>query len=402
MSNLSHKQILLRDFLLNRLGFNQDDFLNKFVEALEKASPRFRYLGKEKKVFDEFGKNPKPETDNPYLEYEERGDYFLPTNFSIIDFLNYEVNLKKNKSVKFKELNTSYVTATDLSNFTFCPISFSINKTLETEKIESAIIGTYQHERNILINYLRPFKSIQFTGFDFKEVEEQLSFSNLINEKNKTFIEDVNNSNIVFSGHNLKENEKKYFKNEKGNYYGQPDYIFNNMITNKIFVVEEKFQFVPKDPTNFEYSNYTFEEEQKILQKRNENYFFENHINQLNSYIHGINDFPIDYGYLVYWKYELDAGFPYIISCSVLKIDKTEQGRESFIEVFQKVSKTIRNKGGQFDIKKRNPMKCSSCVSSVLCGHKTGRFNEFTFPYKSSFLNLMYAKFPEELNKKDS
>ena len=32
-----------------------------------------------------------------------------------------------------------------------------------------------------------------------------------------------------------------------------------------IFVVEEKFQFVQRDPTGFYYNNYTVEEEEKIL-----------------------------------------------------------------------------------------------------------------------------------------
>lgn len=401
MSQLSHKQILFRDFLLKRLGFVQDDFLNEYADALEKASPRFRYLGKEKKVFDEFGENPKPEFDKPFTEYEDKGDYYLPTKFNIIDFLDYELNLKRKKGVKLKHINNSYVTATDLSNYTYCPVSFAINRTIETEKIESAIIGTSIHEKNILLNYLKPFQNIEFVGMAFKEVESQLTFVDLINEQNQNFIEEVKKSEILFSGHTVSENEKKYFNNKKENYYGQPDYIFKNKTTDCVFVVEEKFQFVPKDPIQFEYSRYTQEEEQKIIKKRNEDYFFQNHINQLNSYIHGIIDYPIKYGYLVYWKYEMDNGYPYIISCSVLKVNKTEQGKESFIDIFQKVYRTMKNNGGQFDLTTRNPSKCSSCVSNVLCGHKTGKYKDFTFPYNLKFLNLSFAEFPEELKKKE-
>lgn len=185
----------------------------------------------------------------------------------------------------------------------------------------------------------------------------------------------------------------------KGNYFGQPDYIFKNKDTYQIFAVEEKFQFVPKDPTDFYYNNYTAEEEKKIQKKRNETYFFPNHINQLNSYIQGIADYDISYGYLVYWKYEIENGYPKILSCNVLKIEKTEVGYENFKNIFSQVAKTINNKGGPFNIGQRNPFKCSSCVSNVLCGHKTGKYTEFSFPYKLDYLKLTYAEFPEELRK---
>lgn len=201
MSNLSHRQILFRDFLIKRLGFTQDDFLDKFLEALEKASPRYKHLGKQKKVWDEEGSNSKPEKENPFTTYEDKGDYFLPVNFNVIDFLNYELNLKKTKEIKHRVVKTSYVTATDISNFTYCPVSFSINRTLEIEKIESAIIGTSQHEKNILLNYIRPFKEFGFVGDDYKEIEKQHSFSDYINDNNQTFITELTNSDLLYSGH---------------------------------------------------------------------------------------------------------------------------------------------------------------------------------------------------------
>jgi hypothetical protein len=401
MSNLTNRQILLRDFLLKRIGFVQDDFLDKYTESLEKVSPRFKYLGKQKKVFDDNDTNPRPEFNNIYIKYEDKGDYFLPESFNIIDFLNYEINLKKTKKIKHKSYNNTYITATDLSNYTYCPVSFSINRTMETEKIESAIIGTSQHEKNLLINYIKPFKDIEFNISGYVEVEKINNFDNFINENNQNFLSEISDSKILYSGHIDGEKEKKYFKNVKGNYYGQPDYIFKNKKTNKIFVVEEKFQFVQKDPTNFEYSYYNMDEQQKIINKRNDNKFYPNHINQLNSYIHGISEYEISYGYLIYWKYELSNGVPEIISCSVLKVENTEQGKENFINLFQIVSKTIRNKGGKFTLSNRNPLKCSSCVSNVLCGHKTGKYNEYSFPYNLNYLNLTYADFPEELKNKD-
>jgi hypothetical protein len=140
--------------------------------------------------------------------------------------------------------------------------------------------------------------------------------------------DELSKSSIVFYGHDNEEN--RYFKSANENFIGQPDYIFKNDTTNDIFVVEEKFQFLPKDPSTFDYSYYSDEEEQKIIKKRASKTFFSNHVNQLNSYIYGIGEYDIRYGYLVYWKYELEDGNPNIVACNVLRIDTLSRVPISF------------------------------------------------------------------------
>lgn len=59
------------------------------------------------------------------------------------------------------------------------------------------------------------------------------------------------------------------------------------------------------------------------------------------------------------------------------------------------------DKFGDFDRNSMSPIKCAGCVQGVLCGHKTGKFDKFTYPYHRKYLQTKKVPFPEELKKKD-
>ena len=376
---LSERQILFRDYLIKKLGFVQDDFLNNYINQLEKSAPRYKYLGalpNENEVYEENGKNKERlKNGDPYKEYECKYNLCIPKKYDIIDFLNLEVKTKKNKIVKAKANSGSFVSATDLSNFTYCPVSYAISKTFDIVKIESAYHGLAMHEEQRLINLL-PSEKVEKTGTTFQKPEMPF-----INSKNKEFFNEVFESKMIYNGHS-KDNEKSYFKSKEGDYVGQPDYIFQNL-KKEFFVVEEKFQY--------ELEGYSSYEGDKS--------FYPNHVNQLLSYLHGIGAYNLKYGYLVYWKYDFDLNSPSIHSCYVLKITKSDETRNQLIKVYKKLKEFTSSKGSAFDIQKRNPNKCANCVSNLLCAHKTGMFNKVTYPYSFSYLKIYYAEFPKELSK---
>ena len=389
--NLSTKQEIFLNFLIKRIGFLDDSFLTLYLYALGKVSRRFKVLGSQhRNTYDK-------ERDGRWKHYELVGDYYIPDTFDIFDFLNYEVKLKNKKDYKLKKNSTGIITATDIANFTYCPVSFSIGRTFHTKKIESAIIGTSLHEKNVLFYYLQPFK--EFSAESYEQKIKQHTFGKFENDNNRDFINDIKSSTLIYSGHADEESKKKYFSNSKKNFYGQPDYIFKSNFDGKIFVVEEKFQFVNKDPSDYKNQENFTEIEQERVKKRKLNRFFSNHENQVNAYVHGIMDPVIDYGYLVYWKYEMDNGLPEIIACSVKKILKNDESKSAFGNAFQEIHKLIKQGKTGFNINDRSHLKCASCVTGVFCGHKTGRFSEITFPYDLNFLKLKYVEFPEELKK---
>ncbi len=372
MTNLNEKQKLLRDQIIKRLGFRQDNFLEEYQDILEKVSNSFRLLGVRTKIWNEQQGQFKPFNENVYHSYQEKGDFYIPNSFSILDFLIYEINFKKNKHVRVKTISNTYISATDISNYTFCPISYSINKTFEIPRLESSTTGKFMHERNILLYYVKPYKLTDSNNEVVLELEFYDSFNEFINFMTKNFFDDVKKAQLFYCGHSDGFESKKFFKNKKDNYVGQPDYIFFDKSKQQYFVVEEKFQYVKKDEQG----------------RYGSHIFYPNHVNQLNSYIHGLDNLNITHGYLLYWKYCIEGNESKVISCDVLRIEKTAEGRKSFIEVFQKVSQTIKNRGGQFEINMRNPNKCASCVSSFVCGHKTGMYDKFTIPYSVNYLKV--------------
>lgn len=402
MSALSHKQRLFKNYLLKKLGFLDDEFLKNYISILEKISPRFSILGKKRKIWNEEDQRFYPENIDVNKKYIEKENYFIPEKFNIIDLLNIELNIKKNKDYICKKIQLETISATDISNYTYCPISFAISKTFELPKYESSIIGTSLHNENTLINYLQAFKDSHLGLLNApQKILTGRYLDRYLNryqdEYNQIFFDELKQSSIIFHGHNSLETTK-YFKSKIGNYVGQPDYIFKNESSNNFFVVEEKFQYIPSSPS-FHNKNITDEEIDNIEKKRKGKPFSSNHINQLKSYLYGINEYELKYGFLLYWLYQLDNGNQSISSCKVLRIEKTEKGREEIREVFINIKNLINNKEEKFDIKLRVPSKCASCVSNLLCGHKLGNFNSFTIPYSNRFLKTYFSPFPEELIK---
>ncbi|GAB6283111.1 MAG: hypothetical protein STSR0008_18670 [Ignavibacterium sp.] len=125
-------------------------------------------------------------------------------------------------------------------------------------------------------------------------------------------------------------------------------------------------------------------------------------IPKLLSYIYGISEYNIDYGYLVYWKYELYDKIPNIVSCNVLKINRTSENRTRLLKKYSEISQVIKNKGDYFDPQDRKASKCAGCANGLFCGHKTGKFNKYSLPYKANFLKLNFTPFPTEFKRQDN
>ncbi|MNX99896.1 hypothetical protein D3C86_1323690 [compost metagenome] len=203
---------------------------------------------------------------------------------------------------------------------------------------------------------------------------------------------------IIYSGHSP-DDKNKIFKSLKGKFIGQPDYILKNKKNNEIIVVEEKYQLIPKQFISYGNDNYYNNLEEEIEEKRNKVFFYENHLNQISSYLYGISEYDIKYGILIYWKYEIEDDNQTVKKCAFTKVLKNEENRYNLNEVYKKILNLNKNKTLPFNIKNRNPTKCASCVNNFLCGHKTGKFHTIEIPYKEEYLKLPDIDFPEDLKK---
>jgi len=377
---LSSKQEALKNYLMHRLGFRSDDYSESYIEQLAKIA----------RIYYRLAAIPEYELDKdkqlPYYSelktYNADGypigtGYYVPNYFGVVDVLLLEYKFKKNISFQIITKKSEYLSATDLANYTFCPVNYSISKSYVQIENSLARQGSYFHDRKFL-----DIKDIKlFEDKLSREVDEsERKVPEYLTSLNKTFFDDLATSELIYSGH-TDEEERKYFINESKRFVGQPDYVFKNK-HEQYFVVEEK---------------------SKVSKEGSRNIFADSHRVQLAAYIHYLKEWNIQYGYLVNWHYERDSnGYIHLESCYVLKIDRERKIEEFLDKLIFKINDFERSKNLSVDINKLNPKKCASCVQMMVCGHKTRRYNEVTLPYGTSYFKLFYAPYPEILKKPDS
>lgn len=334
---LSKNQKAFRDHLLKQLGFTEGEILDSFCRAVDS-----RYDGETHEVTFK----------------DKKLDKWITAQvaFTIIDLLMDELNIRKQKKRIDKASVTSTISATDLAAYTFCPASYAIAKTFVVESTEEMDRGTEQHERQWLLND---------TFQAFRQSDEHSVMDRYITRDNSAFFRELKESKLIFAGHN--GNEKKFFYDKTGKFVGQPDYVFQNK-HGQNFIVEEKFQFSKKDFTNYN-----------------------NHKVQLASYLFGIDEFNAQYGYLVYWQeyWQKNTGvcssqdrWQHIDKCEVHRLEKSEAMRAFIQDIFKSVNSLKKGNILKFNTSKINPNKCIRCSSRSLCGHKTGRFEDISYPYQ--------------------
>ncbi len=378
----STRRELFNNYILGQLGFSSGYYKDKFLEILEEKYSIFKHLLVRKIV-----RNTKTQKiiypfDDCYKRYEEKGNLLVPYSYKLPDILMLEFNIKNNKLYTNKEQLSSFISATDISNFTYCPVNWAISKTYSLPKSESARAGTLFHEEHKLVNYVNIDQSANIEKSNNKSRDWPWNLD--LDSGGKDLLNDLTNSVAVYVGLS-KENEKNHYFKGKGIYVGQPDYIFFNYRTKKYFIVEEKFQ---------EISQY------------DKTFFFENHLNQLSSYIYGILDYEISYGYLVNWKFE----YTNILNKNIYgtrikqlhakKINKNyDYHRKNLIDIYRGIQNVLKEGKGIFDTSKLSPSKCISCVNYMLCGHKTKQYDEYSYPYSNHYMDTKKIPMPKELKE---
>ncbi|WP_299064802.1 PD-(D/E)XK nuclease family protein [uncultured Polaribacter sp.] len=362
----SEKQNLFLDYLLEKVGFQKEDLIFNYKTKLE--SVYGKYHKEWKRVIYDNGYT--------YMRY-----FFRYSNSECIEEVLKEIDIRKNLgSISLLKLNeNSKISATDLSSFNFCPVSFSINKSFVIEHPtgeDKRIIGINFHETLRLIDKQIP-----------KEYDESDFIEYDVRENN--IIKKIKNCELIFSGHTK---EKTVFENQSKNFIGQPDYIFKDP-NGKYFVVEEKFKYLNSyyNPEDFQ-----SEEIEKNRQKIKTT-FFSNHIIQLASYLDFIKEYDFDYGVLIYWFYDFNDNRPFVHSVSTKIIKKSEYS-PLLDKTLSNLNDFIENK--EIDFKNKvNPNKCAACIVNKYCAHKTGELNILKIPYNRYDLKLKFVEFPEVLKK---
>lgn len=357
---LSNKQRIFGIYLLNQIGIADKDFAERYLNYLESI----------------YGRS------------------------AIIECLLEEVNLKKNKTeISKKDFNNQFFSATDLANYRYCPVAYSIGKSFNISKpngVDLTDIGKFLHEKLLLIRQIGS-KNIA-------------SHSNRFEIDSDPVIRTIISSELILCGHS---NDNVLFTNKNENYSGSPDYIFKDQ-NNRYFVVEEKFQKKSdyrKYERYFEYYSYKYQtdsfEDQSLQDKLDKAsnwadskiFFYPNHELQALSYIRNIQDYKLEYGYLIYWFYDIENGYPYIHRVGIKRLEMNEETENQYKLYVTQLYDLTKNGKQRFEKDKLHPNKCAACVVSKYCGHKTGNFEAFSFPYDKNDIKIYPTVFPESLKK---
>lgn len=365
----SEKQKIFAKYMLLQIGILDEDFIEQYLRYLVKLHGKFDL--------------------NEWIDKNKF--YHCSWRFSVSDCIQAlidEIDLKKDKqNIKKRYNEFQKLSATGLSNYCYCPVSFSISSSFEIEKpslIELTENGKKLHEE------LRLTKNYEKIPDDGKCIINQIEY-----------YRQIKSSQLVFVGHNEKE---KVFYNESENWNGTPDYVFKDN-DGKYFVVEEKFQRFfcpPKEPKYNEYTeeyDYTKINEYNIWAEKDV-WFFDNHVVQTFSYVRNIKDYKIEYGFLIYWYYWYDGDNTYIHRVAIKKIIQDKELEGLYLENKNGIQ-NLKDKGFKdFASVKITPNKCAACVVTKYCSHKTNRFDKFFFPYNLDQINLYQAEFPNMLKKR--
>jgi CRISPR/Cas system-associated exonuclease Cas4 (RecB family) len=371
MSSFTEKQNLFIDYLLRRIGFKNQELINRYKGYLD---------GEHTRIYQEaaYSNNYTPGRYTPTVYYNR------VSNSECIEVLLKEIDIKKNIP-GIERLNTkltSILSATDISSFVFCPASYSINKTFKIEyptKVNRINIGTDFHES------LRLAKRKAPEGF----TPENHTSPDVRNDR---VVNKVRNCELIYAGHD--NGYSSGFTNTEERFNGNPDYIFKDPL-GRFFVVEEKFRYLN------DYISDSLPEEviedTKRYRRIVKNTFHSNHIMQLVSYMKFIKEYELGYGVLVYWFYSLKNNKPYIHSVST-KVLKLEEHKASLEKYLARIKNFVETGQAEFG-NQVNPSKCVSCSVTKYCSHKTNEFRKLEFPYNPFDLTLKYAEFPNGLKK---
>lgn len=352
LEQFSEKQRAYTKYLLDALGHESSMDTEQYLGALYRKSFQYKSAGNRQIV---------EEAKQDYYSFEN--DVWKKKKYTIIDFLHDEYQIKRHNKYKVKSNQFGYTTATDLANYVYCPVGYSISRTFQGITVQGAKIGKEFHELSIL-RKKGDKKGTYYT-------------SGLCTESNRAFFEDFYSSKQVYAGHY--EKDIKYFSNKEENFAGDPDYVFQNAVGLN-YIVEEKFI---------------------SDENRRRKTFYPNHKIQLASYIKYLKNFNAKYGYLVYWIYSNNYGEKSVVGCEVLKITLDRAGNEWLENVKKEVENFRSTKKRGLAVEKLNHTKCGSCVHSLYCGHKNRQHNEVTYPYDTAYHNLYPAEFPDILKKEN-
>ena len=366
------RQLSYAQYLLRRMGFQTPKDIEQYLQQLMLSKGRYHF-------------NPKAK--NPFKAWQFSAK-------AAIDALVAELELKKAPAkIPLLKAVSAYFTATQLARYSFCPVAFSISNTFETviEPGDGLMLMGEQLHESLRLSWQKQ-KNKAATDPFYRRAWQNPAIAKILRAE------------TVYTGHGV---DAPLFSNEKTAFVGSPDYIFRDR-EGAYFVVEEKFIHY-RDPMNPSAIKLNKEEWAGTLVAKNQErqqewaqipfYFFKNHLLQVLAYLVNICDYPLEYGYLVYWLYDFKDGEAYVHKAGVKKLSLDTKNLELYNHYLDRFQQFVQQGAEPFQVESVNVKKCAACSQSLYCMHKTKRFDELRFPYRKEDIKLYPAEFPGVLRQ---
>jgi CRISPR/Cas system-associated exonuclease Cas4 (RecB family) len=244
-----------------------------------------------------------------------------------------------------------YNTVSELSQFVFCPASYSIkktciwNKTDDLQKIK--IDDDFENlETSLLLRKIEVIENFKLNESDKYKIE---SYNRQKNELSWFF-----SSIVAYNGYS----DEKVLINHERKITGRPSLIFQ-CIEGYTTLVVEKMSY------NLYKSNILWDSI-KI---------------QTLAYANLFNEFRIDKIFIVIWQnYNwnidvLDRNF------KIFEISNDKKSTDELLQFFSVFEQLNKNGSILFEAHSINPSKCFKCSYRTICNHKSGLINNLSIPY---------------------
>ena len=320
--------------------------LDKHIEYLESCLTCLRIEGIKQTQFKKYI----IET----ITYEDYHGNSQITRLRFALYLKYfkEEISNRTKNAFTKIFNPKKITlVSDLSDFEFCPVSYAINETYAVSSNATWEKDEWLGEKKHLIDRYNDFQKTKNISETFKDSSIEIT-DTVKNDFNEIF-----NSKIIIN--NFDGSSNTFYSNPTDTVRGNPDYVFENT-SGKRFAVIEKF---------------TKRTSEGIVTA------FNNDLIKLYGYIFELASLNIDFGYLIYWYWQLDdiddgngniKKKIRIRTYRIFKVEKTAENKSKLATSLSRVNEFKRT--GKFEVdgdRISYPNKCLNCSVVSYCNHKT-------------------------------
>lgn len=285
-----------------------------------------------------------------------------------LKYFREEINNRTRNSFS-KIFNPKKITLiSDISDFEFCPVSFAINETYTISSNTTWEKDEWLGEKKHLIDRYNDYQKSKNISEAFKESSIE------INDTVKNDFNEILNARLIINNYDGSNNT--FYSNPTDTVRGNPDYVFEN-VNGKRFAVIEKF---------------TKRTSEAIATA------FNNDLIKLYGYIFELTSLNIDFGYLIYWYWQLDdiddgngniKKKIRIRTYRIFKVEKTAENKSKLAISLSRFNEFKRT--GKFEVdgdRISYPNKCLNCSVVSYCNHKTGKFNSIKLPYDISEITL--------------